>query len=99
MQVTVCVGHTILTTLPDSGSMHNFHDTTTTARAGVTFHSGNNFTVTMANSDRVTNLTHCQRLCIDITGEAFDITYYNLAPGSIDMVLGVQWLELLGPVL
>jgi hypothetical protein len=99
MQVSVRVGHTTLTALLDSSSTHNFLDTVAAARAGVTFHSGNNFTVTVVNDDRVTSPGCCQQLRIAIAGEAFDITCYGLALGSFNMVLAVQWLESLGPVL
>jgi hypothetical protein len=47
----------------------------------------------MASSGRYTNLS------IYITGEPFCITCYGLVLDSFEMVLGVQWLEALGPVL
>jgi hypothetical protein len=41
----------------------------------------------------------CANLTIDIAGEPFILTCHDLALGSFDMVLGVQWLESLGSVL
>jgi hypothetical protein len=54
LQVFMRVSHTTLMALLDFGSTHNFLDTVAAARASVTLHSGNNFTVTVANGDRVT---------------------------------------------
>jgi hypothetical protein len=41
----------------------------------------------------------CKNLRISVDGEGFYIDYYDLALGSYEMVLGVQWLESLGPML
>jgi hypothetical protein len=41
----------------------------------------------------------CTDLKINIAGEPFIITCYGLSLGSYEMILGVQWLESLGPVL
>jgi hypothetical protein len=69
MQVSVRVGHTTLTTLLSSGSTHNFLDTAAVTRADVMFDSGNNFTVIVANGDRITNPGRCQQLRIAIIGK------------------------------
>jgi hypothetical protein len=34
-----------------------------------------------------------------VDDEPFDIDCYRLALGTYDMVLGIQWLESLGPIL
>lgn len=53
----------------------------------------------MANGDRVTSPGRCPSLAVDIGGEGFVLDCLGLALGSFDMVLGVQWLESLGPML
>jgi hypothetical protein len=41
----------------------------------------------------------CRGLCLDIVDGNFCVNYYDLKLASFDMVLGVQWLESLGPIL
>jgi hypothetical protein len=89
MHASVLVGIATLTTLLDSSSTQNFLDTAMTDRVGIVFQSNINIKVTVANGGRVTSPGHCQNLFINIAGEAFNITCYNLALGSFDMVLGV----------
>jgi hypothetical protein len=43
--------------------------------------------------------SYCHDLRISISSETFFIDCYSPDLGSFDMVLGVQWLELLGPIL
>jgi hypothetical protein len=55
--------------------------------------------VVVANGDRVASSGCCTNLKVFIAGDAFTIDCYELPLGSYDMVLGVQWLESLGPIL
>jgi hypothetical protein len=54
--------------------------------------------VAVVNSEHLTNLGYCQASDVTTDGEAFSIGYYGLALGTYQMVLGVQWLESLGPI-
>jgi hypothetical protein len=99
MHVSVTNDNISLRTLLDSGSMHNFIDIVAAEHAGVGFTSGARLCVAVANGDRITSLGCCSALNINIAGEHFVISYYGLLLDSFDMVLGVQWLEYLGPVL
>jgi hypothetical protein len=53
----------------------------------------------VANDDCVTSLSCCRDLSVSIGNEQFILNCYGLPIGSYDMVLGVQWLESLGPML
>jgi hypothetical protein len=53
----------------------------------------------VANGDRVTSPGCYRDLSVSIGNEQFIINCYGLSIGSYNMVLGVQWLESLGPVL
>jgi hypothetical protein len=53
----------------------------------------------VANGDRVTSPGCCRNLSVSISNEQFIIDCYGLSISSYDMVLGVQWLESLGPVM
>jgi hypothetical protein len=89
----------IVARVADSGSTHNFIDTSATAHAGIVFQGDTSLQVVVANRDRVTGPGHCTDLIIDITDKPFVLTCYGLALGPFDMVLDVQWLESMGPVL
>jgi hypothetical protein len=99
MDVSVTNDNISLHTLLDSGSMHNFIDIVAAERAEVGFTGGARLRVAVANGDCITSLSCCSALDINIAGEHFVISYYGLALDFFDMVLGVQWLEYLGPVL
>jgi hypothetical protein len=53
----------------------------------------------VANDDHVHNPCYCHHIQMLIGDEDFVIDCYRLALRSYDMVLGVQWLESLGPIL
>jgi hypothetical protein len=55
--------------------------------------------VAVANNDRLTSPGCCMGLRIDVGTESFAIDCYELEITSYEMVLGVQWLESLGPIL
>jgi hypothetical protein len=99
MQLVVDVRGVHLTTLLDSRSTHNFVDLEAATRAGITWTRQAGLHVAVANGDRVSSPGCCKNLRISVDGEGFYIDYYDLALGSYEMVLGVQWLESLGPML
>jgi hypothetical protein len=99
MHATVLIGDTWLRALLDSGSTHTFIDTTIADCASVSFTSGAELRVAVANGDRLTSPGHCSALDIDIVSEHFIICCYELGLGSFDMVLGVQRPESLGLML
>jgi hypothetical protein len=55
--------------------------------------------VIVANDERVHSSGCCKDLPITIGDELFTLDYFGLTLGSHEMVLGVQWLESLGPIL
>jgi hypothetical protein len=99
MQVFVTIYDTVLRALLDSESTHNFVDSEVAARVRIVFSGRIGLSVAMANGDRVASMSSCTNLKIRIAEDAFTIDCYGLSLGSYDMVLGVQWLESLGPVL
>jgi hypothetical protein len=99
MQLLVMLHGVKLTALLDSRSTHNFIDTDAAARAGIKLQGRAGLHVAVANDDRLTSSGSYLGLHIQIGDEPFEIDCYGLALGSFDMVLGVQWLEALGPIL
>jgi hypothetical protein len=99
MKVLVLINTVALMALLNSGSMHNFIDTDETRRAGLQLAPHGDMRMAVANGDRVTSPGCCRDMTITIGSEAFVIDCYGLTLGTYDMVLGVQWLESLGPIL
>jgi hypothetical protein len=99
MQLQVDINRVRLTMLVDSGSTQNFIDTEAASHTEITLYARLGLRVTVANGDRLTSPGCCQDLAIKIGDEAFSLDCYGLMLGTYDMVLGVQWLESLGPIL
>jgi hypothetical protein len=99
MQLHVDINDTRLLALLDFGSTHNFVDLATANRAGIKLGGRSGLKVAVANGDRVHSSGCCRNMSIVIGNESFIVDCYGLALGSYKMVLGVQWLESLGPML
>jgi predicted aspartyl protease len=99
MKVFVSVGDAVAVALLDTGSSHNFIDIGMARRAGLRLRERRNFSVAVANGDRVTSKGKALAQTVHIGGEAFVLDLYALPLGDYDIVLGVQWLGTLEPVL
>jgi hypothetical protein len=99
MKVYVTISDAIAIALLDSGSTHNFIDVDMARRAGVPIRPSGGVSVAVANGDRIASPGKAPAQFVLIGGEAFDIDLYALPLSDYDMVLGVQWLEMLGPTL
>jgi hypothetical protein len=99
MQLYVVINDARITALVDLGSAHNFVDLDTAERIGLKFGGRARLRATVANGERVHSPGCCKDLPITIGDEPFTLDYFGLALGSHEMVLGVQWLESLGPIL
>jgi hypothetical protein len=99
MHVHVHIAGTLLIALLDMGSTHNFIDTDAATHAGLALLGSSGLRVAVENDDRVTSPGCCCDLSMSIGNEQFIIDCYGLSIGSYNMVLGVQWLNSLGPVL
>jgi hypothetical protein len=99
MKAMVVINTVALTALLNSGSTHNFINTDAARRTELHLTSQGDMCVAVANGDRVTSPGCCRNMTMSIEGEAFIIDCYGLSLGAYDMVLGVQWLESLGPIL
>jgi hypothetical protein len=99
MQLAVTVNGTLLTALLDFGSTHNFMDLEAASRASIVLSGQAGLHVVMANRDRVQCPGSCRDMSMIIGDELFHLHCYRLTLGSYDMMLGVHWLESLGPIL
>jgi hypothetical protein len=53
----------------------------------------------VVNGECIVSPGHIFDQTVHINGEAFDIDLYTLPLGEYDMVLGIQWLGMLGLIL
>jgi hypothetical protein len=99
MHVFVTIHGAVLRALLDSELTHNFVDLEVAACVGIVFSGHNSLSIAGANGDRMASLGCCTNLKISIANDDFIVDCYGLSLGSFEMVLGVQWLESLGPIL
>ncbi|XP_021848493.1 uncharacterized protein [Spinacia oleracea] len=84
--------------LVDSGSTHNFVDLSIAQKLGCKVETIPPQAITVADGNHLA----CQHICKGFTwtmqGISFEADVLLIPLGSCDMVLGVQWLILLGPI-
>jgi len=98
MQVPVYIHGHCLTALLDSGSTHNFIHAELMSRIGLAT-SGANLRVTVANGDRVPCGVEARNVAMQIGQDDFTISCFGIDLDSLDLVLGVDILQTLGPIL
>ncbi|KAA8539377.1 hypothetical protein F0562_026069 [Nyssa sinensis] len=87
-----------LMVLIDGGSTHNFIDQHTASRFGLPILRDKKLQVVVANRERIECTGRCQGLMLTIQGIPITADYYVLPVAACQAVLGVQWLETLGPL-
>ncbi|XP_057481136.1 uncharacterized protein LOC130768158 [Actinidia eriantha] len=87
-----------LMVLIDGGSTHNFIDQHTASRFGLSIIRDKKLQVVVANKERIECTGQCQGLTLIIQGTPITADYYVLPVAACQAVLGVQWLETLGPI-
>ncbi|KAA8549572.1 hypothetical protein F0562_001410 [Nyssa sinensis] len=87
-----------LMVLIDGGSTHNFIDQATASRFGLYITRNKKFQVVVANQEKIECVGQCQGLTLTIQGVPITADYYVLPVAACQVVLGVQWLETLGPI-
>ncbi|KAA8519599.1 hypothetical protein F0562_013956 [Nyssa sinensis] len=87
-----------LMVLIDGGSTHNFIDQATASRFGLYITRNKKLQVVLANQEKIECVGQCQGLTLTIQGVPITADYYVLPVAACQVVLGVQWLETLGPI-
>jgi hypothetical protein len=99
MALMVDANGTRLLTLFNFSSTHNFIDNAAASRACVILAAWHDLCITVTNGDKLPPSGCCRKMAISVHDENFPIDCFGLPLGSYDMVLGVQWMESLGPIL
>lgn len=87
-----------LVVLIDGGSTHNFIDQHTVSRFRLPITRNKKLQVVVANNEKIECTGQCRGLTLTIQGIPITADYYVLPVAACQVVLGVQWLETLGPI-
>jgi hypothetical protein len=98
MRVAATIKSQPMMVLIDSGSTYNFLSDKVARTLRLPVVLTKSFTVHVANGERLLCQGRFEKVPIDLQGIAFFLTFYSLPLAGLDMVLGIQWLEMLGSV-
>lgn len=99
MKVTGKVSSQLIHMLVDSGSTHNFLDSTTTKKLKCELLRIPPLVIGVADGAQLKCQTVCKGFTWSLMGTEYTTDGYIIPLGSCDMVLGVQWLSTLGSIL
>ncbi|KAJ8765349.1 hypothetical protein K2173_012046 [Erythroxylum novogranatense] len=86
-----------VTVLIDGGSTHNFIDEAVATKFSISIVSDKCFQVMVGNGDKMECKGCCMGLTLRIQNYPIITNFYVLPVAACQVVLGVQWLETLGP--
>jgi hypothetical protein len=97
LRFTASINNHSVTVLVDSGSSHNIIQPRIASFLNLPIQPLSAFTVMVGNGEHL----HCTGLCNDVSvtvnKHTFNLSLYVLPIQGADVVLGVQWLQTLGP--
>jgi hypothetical protein len=99
MRVVGFIRGQMVVILIDSGSTHNFLDPSIVKKTQLSILSHTRITVKVANGDTIQSEGQCSDVSLKVQGVILTTEFYILSLGGCDMVLGVQWLQTLGPII
>ncbi|KAF3635230.1 putative early nodulin-like protein 1-like [Capsicum annuum] len=99
MQLPAIINGQHVLSLIDSGSIHNFISSTAASRLLLDIFSLHNIRISIANGEKVPRLGVCPQATISIGDHCFIVDFYVIPLDGFDIVLGVKWLQTLGPIL
>ena len=98
MRVTGKMGRHEVMVLIDSRSTHNFSSNRLANMLRFPIIPTETFPVRVANGERLTCQGRYDKVQVELQGTEFYLTLFSLPLSGLDLVLSVQWLEMLGSV-
>jgi len=98
MCITTRIGSSDVIALIDNGSTHNFISERLANALRIPVVPTASFTVRVANGEKLKCQGRFEEVGVDLQGTHFSLTLYSLPLTGLDLVLGIQWLEMLGSV-
>lgn len=99
IRVQVDINHKKLIALIDSGATHCFISEKEASRLGLTLTPTKPFSVRVADGHPLRCHGAYRAVPTELNGEVFAIDFFSLPLSGLDVVIGVSWLETLGPIL
>jgi hypothetical protein len=98
MHITARIGSNDVIALIDSGSTHNFISERLANALRILVVPTASFTIRVANGKKLKCQGRFEEVGVDLQGTHFSLTLYSFPLTGLDLVLGIQWLEMLGSV-
>ena len=98
LRVEGLVKKTRVKILIDSGSTHNFMEHKLVRQLGLAVSPTVGFDVAIGDGTTLRAGGRCDAVKVTIQGHEFELDVYPLALKGADLVLGVQWMQGLGPI-
>ena len=98
MRIKAQIGNQDLMVLIDSGSMHNFINSKMADKLQLPVIPTDPFTVHVVDENWLQCRGKFEQVWVNLQGIPFALTLYLLPLTGLGLLLGVQWLEQLGPV-
>uniref|UniRef100_A0A1S3X3P8 Reverse transcriptase domain-containing protein n=1 Tax=Nicotiana tabacum TaxID=4097 RepID=A0A1S3X3P8_TOBAC len=99
MQLLAIMKGQPLLSLVDSGSTHNFISYTAAQHLGMQVQPGTSAKVSVAKGEKVYSKGTCPSVSFYIHNQNFEADFFVIPLDGFDIVLGVIWLQTLGPIL
>jgi hypothetical protein len=99
MQLMITIAGTKLCALVDLGSTHTFIHDVVVHSLGLDIVHQPRLSVKVANRERLLSYGAYKATTVTIQGESFVVDCYTLPLEGFDVILGVQWLQSLGPIM
>jgi hypothetical protein len=99
MRLIGWIGNHKIIVLVDSGSTHNFLDSSMGRKLKVSISKEQRIRVKVANGEEVVSEGKCMQLKVQLQNFFFTSEAYMIILAGCDMVLGIQWLLTLGPII
>nr|GMC88607.1 serine carboxypeptidase-like 45 [Ipomoea batatas] len=98
MKLRVLIEGTPLLALVDTGSTHNFINTSTALGLALPTAPRPGVKVVVANGDSLSSTGLCEQVLVSKGSDSFLVNLFQIPLVGFDLVLGIQWLSTLGPI-
>jgi hypothetical protein len=98
MKIYERIGWSIFLVLIDSGSTHNFMSLALPRLLKLQPAEEGGMDVIIASGEKIRSLGQCVQIPVELQGRIFTVDFYILQLEGYGVVLGTQWLRILGPI-
>lgn len=99
MRVMTIINRQPVIALIDSGSTHNFINAKTANKLSLKITAAQPFNVRVADGFPLRCQGAYRKVAMDVGGATFTVDLFSLPLTGLDVVLGMSWLEMLGPTM